>query len=189
MSFLHQSWQGNSVLRWLMVAAIVFFAVPLLQGIIAALIGRLTKTKGDTNPAPGGSAAGIASLVRPINLLIFVGALWMIESSVLVLPDWFRAWSHRSLYFAIMLGSGWFVARLADVLAGAVLTRFATSQGNQVDRLLLSLFRGGAQTLGWTVVLMVGLETPVTRLAHCWVAWAWEDWRLPWPRRTRYLIS
>lgn len=158
MWIVEQSWQGNSVSRWLIAVAILFIAVPVLTRIVTAVLVWQTNATADAKRGSRWLSSIAIAIGSPINALLWLGALWVIHTSVLVIPEWLRLWSHHALYFGLMLGISWLMARLADATVGAYLDRAAERKGGQVDGLLAPLFRGGAQLLAWTAVLVVGLD-------------------------------
>lgn len=156
MSFLEETWAGNTMLQWILAGALVV-AIPLVVRIVDAVLGRQARAS-ESGAAQGWLAALADAIRRPAAMLLRFAGLRIIVHDVLAMPAWLRGWAEGAVYLGLMLGFGWLAASLATKAVDGYLTRSARDAGQKVDELLRPLFRGVTGGLVWVVVLVAGLD-------------------------------
>lgn len=152
MDMLQTIWGGNSVLRW-MIAAAIALAIPVIVRVLLAMVGRPAAAS-DAGRRPSMRAA----IGAPLACLLWFAGLWLILHEVLISPVWLRVWSDRLIYFGFMLGCGWLLARVVERAVDGYFIRGAEAEEPQVNGLLHPLFRWLSRLVVWSAVLVLGLD-------------------------------
>jgi MscS family membrane protein len=154
-AFLEETYYDNTVLEWLIAAAIILGSVligKIFYWLCSGVVRRLTaKTSSKIDDI-------IVDMVEePIVVAMTVAGIW-IGLDTLSLPSRLETFIDASLQFVVILCASWLLARLVEAVFSEVLAPIAEKSETDLDDQLLPLVRKGSKMIIWSVGVIVALN-------------------------------